>query len=492
MKPWLHQQIELEQHAATEGRCIFWEQGTGKTKIVLDTFVQQLQAGAVTGLVVVAPPNVERNWIKVEAPKHIPAPILAGLTMHAWSTARKGRKDHKESVAKLLKAEGPVVLAISYDALLTKDGAELVKALLVERPCMFIADESARIKNPKALRTKTMLKASKLAYQRRPLSGTPITSKPFDVYTQVMFADDGFWKSKGIGSYFAFRNRFGVWRQRMLAGGRSFQELVQYRDLDTLQTWLAEIATRVEKKDALDLPPKIYKRQIFAMSAKQAAFYEQMKNDFAVQMSKETEAVTAELAIVRMLRLQQIACGYLPVATEDGETEMVQIDTENQRLQTLLELVEDYDGKAIIWARFRSDIDQLEKALTDVYGADAVVRMDGSTKEAQREVAVERFQNGTARFFIANAATAGEGLTLHAAKLVIYYSQAFKLGERLQSEDRAHRGGMSEEPVVYVDMEAEDTIDAHITANLLAKKEVSARVLGAELKAWLTTQPLIL
>lgn len=501
--PFKHQAVELRDHLQDEARAIFWEQGTGKTKAEIDRFADLLRNGDLSGLVVVAPPGVDRNWIKIEWPAHAPPDLVGEVQLFLWSTKRKKTKGYQQELAAFLdkvRKGAPFLFAASYDAMLTTECADAMRELLTDYPCLLGFDESARIKNPKALRAKTAVAASNLAKYKTVLSGTPILGKPFDVFMQVMAIDVNFWYRKGIGrpngraiqsSHHAFKQKFGVWRTNFGPGGRTFQELQGYQNLHILEEWLSEIATRVEKKDALDLPPKLYKRMTYELPPKQRALYDELKAQYIVELEAQERAkeegqrisVVADLAIVRMLRLQQIVCGYLP--DEDGNV-MDICGGDNPRLELLKEIVEDIEGKVIIWARFTEDLNSICRYLTEEFGDDSWVRYDGTvTDENVRGEAVDRFQKGNAKFFVANAQTAGEGLTLHAAKTVIYYSNSFKLGERLQSEDRAHRAGMTPEPVLYIDLEAEETIDAHIVANLQAKKEIADRILNSKLKAWL-------
>jgi SNF2 family DNA or RNA helicase len=98
--------------------------------------------------------------------------------------------------------------------------------------------------------------------------------------------------------------------------------------------------------------------------------------------------------------------------------------------------------------------------------------------------AIERFQNGDARFFIGNPMTGGYGITLTAATTVIYFANSFDLAVRMQSEDRAHRIGQTEH-VTYIDLIAEGTIDEQIVKSLRNKMDIASVVMGEELKEWL-------
>jgi SNF2 family DNA or RNA helicase len=185
--------------------------------------------------------------------------------------------------------------------------------------------------------------------------------------------------------------------------------------------------------------------------------------------------VTAPMAMVRLLRLQQITCGFVP--TDDDELE--EFEGKNPRLDLLEEICDGLGHSAIIWARFRRDIDLIMQRL-----GDRAVRYDGSTSDDDRAKAKERFQAGEVQFFVGNPAAAGTGLTLHKAKTVIYASNSFKLTDRLQSEDRAHRIGQDNQ-VVYIDLIAPGTVDEHIVRALRDKRDIAGILTGDQLKEWM-------
>jgi len=114
-----------------------------------------------------------------------------------------------------------------------------------------------------------------------------------------------------------------------------------------------------------------------------------------------------------------------------------------------------------------------------------VVDYFGLTPQKERDPNRKKFQsNPKCRFLVGTPATGGYGLTLTAAKTVIYYSNGYDLEKRLQSEDRAHRIGQKKS-VTYVDINAEDTVDEKIVKSLRKKINIASEVLGEELKSWI-------
>ena len=183
--------------------------------------------------------------------------------------------------------------------------------------------------------------------------------------------------------------------------------------------------------------------------------------------------------MTRLLRLQQLLCGYL--VTDEGET----VEIANNRINTMVEVIEEMEGKVIIWSRFRHDIKKIKKELIKIYGSGAVVTYYGDTTQDDREKAIYGFQNSPeVRFFVGNPQVGGMGITLHAATNMIYYANDFNLETRIQSEDRAHRMGQ-DKSVLYVDLIAPNTVDVHIVKSLLQKDKLAGKTLGEEVVEWL-------
>ena len=159
-------------------------------------------------------------------------------------------------------------------------------------------------------------------------------------------------------------------------------------------------------------------------------------------------------------------------------------EIKDNRLGELLDCLDEMDGQTIIWARFRYDVKRIAEALTTDHGPEAVVSYFGDTSDDDRTRAIEKFQNGEARFFVGNPQTGGMGITLTAAQNVIYFSNSFDLAIRMQSEDRAHRIGQKKS-VTYIDLIAEGTIDEKIVKALRSKMDIASLVMGEDLRAWL-------
>jgi SNF2 family DNA or RNA helicase len=180
------------------------------------------------------------------------------------------------------------------------------------------------------------------------------------------------------------------------------------------------------------------------------------------------------------MRLHQIVCGH--VKLDNGEV----IELPNNRIGELLSVVEETDGKIIIWANYRHDIEAIKLALSKEYGMNSVGMYYGDTPDDERKRVLEEFQkpDSEMRFFVGNPSTGGYGLTLTAAQTMVYYSNSFDLEKRLQSEDRAHRIGQTKN-VTYIDLIAVGTVDEKIVKALRDKIDIATQVMGEDFKQWL-------
>jgi hypothetical protein len=473
--PFKHQAELYERTRELKTRALFWEQGTGKTKPVIDSIGHLFESGEINGALVLAPKNVAPNWTNDEIPDHL-GTDPDRVSVFLWDTSKANNIGYQDKLSTFLDtpADKLAILVMSYDAIMTErrkgtkrgvlKGKEAAKKLLVDRRCMFVLDESARIKTPKAKRTMRVQAASVYAPYRRIMTGTPITQGPFDMFAQLRFLDPDVWKRLGCGSFPAFKAMFGDWMEHVRNdNGQRFQTLIGYKNLSVLSKIVDQMGDRLMKDDVLDLPPKLYDKRTFDMGKEQRALYDELKREFVIWL-ESGDAVSAPLAITRMLRLQQITSGYLP--TDDGN--MIEIEP-NDRLACFMETAQDVHHQAIAWGRFQKDIDLMEAALKKA-GKTCVV-YDGRVSQSDREKRRAAFKAGDAQWFVGNPAAAGEGLTLHMAKTCIYYTNSFKLGDRLQSEDRAHRIGQ-DQSVLYIDLVARGTLDATIIRALRTKIDI--------------------
>lgn len=475
--PRKHQLTNYLRERDLQNRALWWDQGTGKTAQCLAIAGHQFRTGKINAMLVVAPPGVEANWVTDEIPEWWPKDIPAVSWL--WSSSKSTGKRWMERYKEFAAEPGMKILCMSYNAMMTERGAKAAAKFLKDNDVFYVVDESTKIASPDTKTTKRLVASSKHAVSRRCLNGTPVEDTPLALYTQVKWVDNNIWLSRGISTYGQFKVMFGIWETQQNAAGQQFPVCVRYQNLDLLNTILHEAGERVLKEDCLDLPPKSFQKIGFDMSPQQKKLYKDLKNYMTTTLDSG-DVIDAELAIVQMVRFQQITSGYFP---RDEETmELAPIEGPNRRLITLDQILDDTCKGAIIWAKYNADIDAIVGLLEK--RGETFVSYDGRTSAEDRMEAKRKFQAGEVKYFVAKPQAAGRGLTLTKAKTVIYYNNSFSADLRKQSEDRAHRMGQ-EDPVLYIDIVANGTIDEHILAVLRRKKETSSVVTGDQLRSWI-------
>ena len=477
LKPFEHQLAALCNGMHQKEFGYFMEMGTGKSKVLIDNMGMLYLDGQIDFALVLAPKGVYRNWVAKEIPEHMSDDVPHRVIR--WvSSPNKSQQEEMRSVKD--KFEGLTIFVMNIEAFSTlkgqKAGDWMARALGAKG--LIAIDESTTIKNHKAKRTKALMKIATGFKYRRLLTGSPITKSPLDIYAQTEFLRKGL---LGYDSFYAFQGRYAVLQRRTM-GAHSFQQVLGYRNLDELTRNIDKFSYRVLKKDCLDLPEKIYTARYVTLTDEQRSMYKRLQEQ-AMLLFEDGEMVSAPAVITQMLRIQQVMSGHLK--TDDGEMRYFK----SNRMEALKEIIEEHDGKAIIWSRFRYDIIQITNMLNKEFGEGSAAAYYGDTTDEDRNKIVKDFQQGSKlRFFVGNPATAGYGLTLTEANLVVYYANDFNLETRIQSEDRAHRIGQKNN-VTYIDLISEGTIDEKIVEALRNKIDIGAKVLGEQAREWLTLTP---
>ena len=190
--------------------------------------------------------------------------------------------------------------------------------------------------------------------------------------------------------------------------------------------------------------------------------------------------VTSATVITQLMRLHQITCGHF--RSNDGKVQ----DLKSNRINQLMNILEEMEGKAVIWAHYRYDIEKIVAAISKEYGENSVVTYYGDTSTDDRQKAIKKIQDkdSSVRFIIGTPQTGGYGITLTGASTMIYYSNGYDLEKRQQSEARIDRIGQ-EKPMTYIDLICEDTVDTKIVESLRSKVNIATQIMGEELKAWI-------
>ena len=470
-KPYAHQLTALEKSWDKSEYGYFMEMGTGKSKVLVDNMAMLYDKGRINGAIIIAPKGVYRNWLSQEIPNHLPSHISHKTVLWTALTSKTKDKEYRQ----LFEIDYDLhILIMNVEALSTKKGLEFASKFLSCHETLLAIDESTTIKNPSAKRTKSILALGKAAKYRRILTGSPVTKSPLDLYTQCGFLNEHL---LGFTSYYTFRNRYANMIERNF-GGRRVQLIGSYKRLDELSDSIKKFSYRVLKEDCLDLPEKVYTRREVDLTDEQNKAYSTMKS--AALASLKGKMATAPHVLTQMMRLHQITCGHL----KNDDATITEI--KNNRLKELINLLDEVEGKVIIWANYVYDIENIVKTIQKEFGDDSIVQYYGAIPAEQRQKNIEKFQDpkSSVRFFVGNPQTGGYGITLTCANTVVYYSNGYDLEKRLQSEDRAHRIGQKNS-VTYIDFIAPKTVDEKIVKALRKKMNIANEIMDEDWRAWI-------
>ena len=337
---------------------------------------------------------------------------------------------------------------------------------------MMVIDESTTIKNKDAKRTKNICSLAPYSRYRRILTGSPVTKSPLDLFKQCEFLRP---ELLGHVSFYTFRQRYAVMK-KMNFSGRSVEIPIGYRNLDELSSKLKAFSYRVLKDECLDLPKKTFMKRIIQLSPDQFKLYDQMKQ-MALALHNGKSMTTATV-LTQLMRLQQITCGHF--TADDGTLQ----DIKNNRIEELINVLNEVEGKVVIWAHWQRDVHKIIEAIKKEFDEDCVDYY-GLTPSADRQKNIKKFQEDpNCRFFVGTPQTGGYGITLTAASTMVYYSNGYDLEKRMQSEARIDRIGQTK-PMTYIDLICEDTVDQKIVKSLRKKVDIATQIMGEELKDWI-------
>ncbi len=299
-------------------------------------------------------------------------------------------------------------------------------------------------------------------------------------------------KVRNIGDFVDFNDVVVRMVQAPMLVKKNSDGQPRYKNLDELSKLIAPHSYRVLKKDCLDLPPKVYHPTLkVELTSKQRHAYDSVREEMIAEF--EEGEITAALAIVRLMRLQQITGGFWAL---DGE-KAKPIDNNFPKLDAFMEVVQDTQGKFAFWTRFQHENELIANVLRDTYGGSSVVQYYGKINDKMKQKAVDEFSDivrdtkgnkhfkeSKVKYWVGEPHSGGIGLDLITAEGAGYYSNSLNLEDRLQSEDRHHRGGLKH-TVNYFDCEAVDSADQFIIKNLRQKLEITTIIMRDEPRSWI-------
>ena len=453
-KPYEVQSTALEKCGERRGFGYFMEMGLGKTAVVLAEFKKFLVEDKADILIILCPSSIKRNW---------------NQELTKWETGLKGAE---WPVGKKFNEKETPVIIINYEAFSGGAcvGLDFSMDLAKRYRVMLVLDESVQVKNHKSKRTVNLLSLAPFCSYVRVLSGAPIIQGPHDVYAQLRMIG----AIKGW-NYYAFRNRF------CKMGGFGGKQILGARNEEELNGILTEWGFIAKKKDWTDLPAKLPPvNRFIEMCPEQKRAYSEMQKEFVTYINGEY--IEASIVITQLLKLQQISSGF--IINEDKE--VIELTPRPPKLLAIEELMEELQGKLLVFTHFRCTTSQLRDKLWDKYKP--AIMLGGMTDD-ELDAEKRRFaEDPECRIFVIQTQTGKYGHTLlgdqesftggdddNRCYTSLFYENSYSLDNRLQAEDRNHRHGQTM-PVSYFDFISSPVELAAITA-LQRKEDVANSVI---------------
>ena len=431
-----HQTEGVQFLLSKKSGIIAFEQGLGKTLLVIDAFVHLLEAQSVDCILIVCPNTLRSNWIKeleTFAPE-VSAEVIGG-----------NRKQRRIQFA-VTKADAVVV---NYETFRVE--VPSVVRFLERRNAVVVFDESHATKNQSALTSIAAQYICPSSPYRWLLSGTPVTNSPSDLVSQLKLV-----VRNGDSELDAFNRA-------------DFSDATVLEELRKLsQPWIL----RKTKEECLKLPEKQIHDLLVSMPPWQKDLYNEIANGArseAAGMTDEEFKTWIPNALARLTRLAQVASN--PALLYETERRLPGKFIEIRRI---VEEETKVGGKVLIWTNFTGTISRLLEFLAE-FRPEAIY---GGVPPEERQGIVNRFQSqAMPQVLVLNPAAAATGLTLTRAAVTIYESLGWRYDYHAQSQDRNHRIGQ-ESVVKYYRLICENTLDTSMAKALKRKEKVASCILG--------------
>lgn len=461
---WAHQKHGIDLALKAKSFGWFFEAGTGKTRTAIETLRHlYIDAKVILPTLILCPPVVIENW-RQEILKFSKIPPTR---VHKLVGTGKQRLE-----ILLEKRKEPSIFIGNYEALTMKG---LFDELYNTQFDILICDESHRIKNPDAKRTKACIQLADRAKYKFVLSGTPVLRNLMDVWAQFRVLDGGDAFGK---NFFVFRSQY-FYNKNAHVPHLNFPDWRIRPNAECLiSDMMKEKSMSVKKEDCLDLPPLVKKKIYVEMGSDQARAYKEMKKDFVTYIN--SEASSADLAITKALRLQQIVSGYAKIEPNVMNPEgSVHRFGDVPRTEALKELLEDLapNHKVIVWACFKENYAMIREVCESLELG--YIELHGEISQKKRDESIVQFrEDEKIRVVIGNQGAAGIGINLVEASYMVYFSRNFSLEQDIQSEARSYRSGSEiHSKVTRIDIVCENTIDDEVLEALANKQAIGEQVL---------------
>ncbi len=431
----------LPSQYPSRGVALLMEMGTGKTLTGIGITGALFRHGKIRRVLVVAPLSILGVW-EQEFQTFAAYPYTL--------TVLKGTSGKKAEMLQRIRSDGLQIVVVNYES-----AWRIEKELLRFDPDLIIADEAHRLKEARTAQSKAMHHLGDKARYKLLLTGTVITNRELDVFSQYRFLNKGVFGD----SFFAFRNRYFD----MVGYGNHIPRFRNYM-LDDFLRRMHSVAFRVTKSECLDLPDITEEIRAVDLEPKAMKIYKELEQQSFTELADSE--VSAVNVLTKLLRLSQVTGGHL--TDDDGGSNAVST-AKQDALSDILESAMAEEKKIVVMARFVPELNDIQSLLEKKGISYAVVRGGITDREEQ----IRRFQEDSdCRVFVGQIAAAGLGITLTTASTMVFYSLDYSMSNFQQAKARIHRVSQTEN-CLYIYLVAKGTVDTKVLCALRHKVDLA-------------------
>lgn len=446
MNLWKHQEEAVRFAMERPGTLWHMGLGTGKSRCAIE-LAKRIEAKRI---LILCPLSVIPGWGK-QFDQFDPR---VRVTMLTKGTVRDKAKA-ADKQADLARAHAsPHAVVVNYES---ARNAPLSRWLLDQDWDLLVLDESHKIKSPQGKTSKFVGNLARVCRKRVALTGTPMPHSPLDIWAQSRALHLGHPDAFGP-SFFKFRLRYAK------MGGFGGKQVVGYQNMEDLTERMSRWTYQADRS-VLDLPPAIHQTVEVALCPDARRVYDDLDQDFCARV--QSGEVTAQNALVKLLRLQQLTSG---VVTIEGDMDRIVERVDYSKQQALAEILDalEPDEPVVVFGKFVADMDCVR------FAANAVDRKSLELSGKSRQL--EQWQAGEAPILGVQIQSGGTGIDLTRAAYCVYLSTGFNLGDYEQSLARCHRPGQKK-TVWYYHIVSKNTVDVRVQRALESRKNLVESIL---------------
>lgn len=453
VQPYRHQQRAYEftlglfgllpSQFRSNGAALLMEMGTGKSLTTIGVAGSLYEYGRINRLLVVCPLSITGVWLD-EFEKFAAFPYSLVVL--------EGTGEKKKKLLREFDGEGLQVVVVNYES-----AWRLEAELSAWKPDMIAADEGHKIKSHKTSASKAMHRLGVAARYRMLLTGTPVTNKAIDIFSQYKFLNPAIYGQ----SFYTFRSKYFF-----MTGYGQHTPVMKASMEEEFTRRMHSIAFRATKAECLDLPDTTDIVRKVDLEPAAMKIYKSLVDESYAELQNGEEVTTTNV-LTRLLRLCQLTGGFLG----NDETSTVE-QVSNAKLSVLEDLIDSslQEGKKlVVIARFVPELHAICKLLGKKGIRYSLIMGDVKDRDTQ----VKQFQTDPeVQVFVGQVATAGMGITLTAASTMIFYSMDYSMSNYEQCRARIHRAGQKY-PCTYIHLIGSRTVDTKVLQALRTKANLA-------------------